>query len=197
MSESEKPGKDKRPDGGLPSGQYPHGWWSAGFALFLISAAFLRAESEWLHAVGWLLLAGTIGTAILLRIPASRNCAGELFSSLLQRRFPDEQERKFALAFVREFAPVLVFVACVYVVFWFLGFLEEIVTVTILAFFAWCAKMEKYYGGGFDFPGQVLARGATYKDDFVAAMCPFFSLTAFPSGTKNNPTINIGRGFPS
>ncbi len=70
--------------------------------------------------------------------------AGE---SLLMKRFADKSERAFVRDFSREAMPMLIFIACVYGLFGLLGFIEELLTITILAAFAWCAKMEKHYSG--------------------------------------------------
>ena len=178
-------------------------WWIL-IALFAAVVAALFAQNgfvipaAWEREVAMLIVGGVAARLSHLWIPACRKSIKSALDSVLKIKFTDDQERIFAITLVQEFVPIVGFVLCVYAAFWFLGFLEEILTITILAAFAWCAKMEKHYGG-WGISGVVIPNNLTNLDNALTIASPFLFLRAFPydirdtDGTrKKNPSIGIG-----
>lgn len=172
-------------------------------ALFAVVVAALFAlngfavNAAWREVVTLLITGGVVAQLSHFWVPACRKPIKSALDFALKRKFADEEERIFAITLVREFAPIVGFVLCVYSTFWFLGFLEEILTITILAAFAWCAKMEKHYGGE-GISGSMITQGLVDPDNIanldnaLIIPGPFLVLMAFPNGTtKKNPSIGI------
>ena len=187
--------------------QWAHlaGFFLAGCGVFLLgktlAACFaltgLAALNAFAFGVGWWaafwsLVAGGVVAALFSAWTPDFSKINAAIIRFIVNRFPlDKEGKEFAQILAREFAPVLGFVLCVYTAFWFLGFLEELLTITIMAAFAWCGKMQKYYGiPGNQIVGLVLSdpEGA---DNPLVMTNAIFSLRAFPAGAKENPTIGI------
>ena len=163
---------------------------AACFALTGLAAlnAFAFGAGWW--AAFWSLVAGGVVAALFsVWTPDFRKVNAATIRFIVNKSSLDEEGREFAQIFAREFAPVLGFVLCVYTAFWFLGFLEELLTITIMAAFAWCGKMEKHYGGR-SMAGVILANPDDLYNSLIG-LNSVFSLHAFPSGVNNNPTINV------
>ena len=185
--------------------QWAHlaGFFLAGCGVFLLgktlAACFaltgLAALNAFAFGVGWWaafwsLVAGVVVAALFSAWTPDFSKVNAAIIRFIVNRFPlDKEGKEFAQILAREFAPVLGFVLCVYAAFWLLGFLEELLTITIMAAFAWCGKMEKHYGGR-GMMGIVLSNPEGANNPLVASNS-IFSLSAFPPGTKKNPTVSI------
>ena len=172
--------------------------WSVSIAL----AVFAALNGFTIGANGWhvslLLLAGGVAAWLALRRgPAIKQPVLRAFEFAVGGFFAQDQEdeRELARALAREFAPIIALVLCVVAVFGFLGLIGEILTVGILAVFAWLGKMEKHYGApDYISIGGIIKDPLTGKHIGVDAR-PLFTLKAFAPKRrkkKQNPKINIG-----
>ena len=188
-----------------------HGWLFAGVAFLLISwklfvpetSIALEADNQKANEfriLGGFVFAGFAIASLAFCFSSIRNYGLKVAEPIMKKIFPDEKERSMAMGLIYDFAPILSFILCVYTVFWGIGYFEEIITVGILASFAWFAKMEKHYGGRFKILGAVIDEGSATEDSFVCSIHPFLCLRAPLKNPhskahidrRDDPTINIG-----
>ena len=161
--------------------------------MFIVLGGIVRADSILLLS---LIFLGTIAT--LQFSPWYSECCNffnPYYESKLRKWFETENQRRLFRILVRDFSPVIGFLLCVYFVFGLLGYLGEIVTITIIAVLAWFAKMERHYASSFTY-GSSIGEGLG-EENFTKLLYtvnpPLFSMRAFPPATEDiNPTIYVG-----
>ena len=161
----------------------------------LVALNYFVVDADWWH-VGFPFLAGVAAVPLfLLCAPSMARCILREFARALIQFFPKEYERKLARCLVLEFAPTIALVVCVIAMFGLLGLTGEILTVGILAVFAWLGKMENHYGSpDYGRPGVILPDPYTGKR-IVAWFMPVFTFKAFAPETEEegpNRKINVG-----
>ena len=169
--------------------------WPVGIAFVVFVALnYLIVDAD--AKLAFALLVGGIALPwALCYAPAIKKTASHLCEYAVRGFFPNdnqENERELARRLAQELGPVITLIACVVAVFCFLGLIGEILTVGILAIFAWCAKMEKYYGASkHSFIGAVIKDPEGGKD-ICALIPPLFTLKAFnPETEEEKPNRKI------
>lgn len=166
---------------------------SALFICFvLVGLAVLNAfvfGAEW-EVAAFSFLAGGIATALFsIWTPDFRKIKMAIIRFIMNRLPFDSEVKQFIYILGEEFLAMMGFVLLVFLVLGWLGFIEELLIITIMAFLAWCAKMENYYG--YKLGGLIFQNDEGVPSDFAMTMSPVYSLSAFHPGEKNNPTIGI------